>query len=140
MVAEIHRRGYERLRIFPCEDQWEAWRCLFVPGLLEEPEGLSEKPQHVCVYMREPFGWEDAADDSVEELADRFLDRFPQVSKLCQGNDEAYVNWFAQMLTATEPDGLIIQVADQPLPDDRLITCNMPEEVWCPLPPALKSD
>jgi hypothetical protein len=135
MVAEIHRRGYERLRIFFCEDQWGAWRCLFLPALIELPDGLSEKPQHVCVYMRELFGWKDAAGDSVEELADKFIERFPKTSNLCQGKDEGYVKWFAQMLTATEPDGLIIELADRPLPNGYLITCNLPRNMRIPLPP-----
>jgi hypothetical protein len=138
MVAELHRRGFERLRIFPCEDQWMAWRCYFKAGIPGEPGSIVETPQHICIYMPQPFGWKDAAGDSIEQLADKFLERFPRFSAVCKVPDEEYATWFKQMLAATEPDGLIIELADRPLPTDRLITCNLPEKVWLPLPPPIR--
>jgi hypothetical protein len=135
MVAELHRRGYERLRVFPFEDQWMAWRCLVKSSVEADRNDLADSPYHICVYMPEPFGWTDARSDSVADLADKFIERYPKACKAGFGHDSAYVQWYENMLASTEPDGLIIELADRPLPTDYLVTCNMDEAVRVPLPP-----
>jgi hypothetical protein len=81
------------------------------------------------------FGWTDAVSDSPEELADKFIQRFDDLSKASKGKDPAYVIWYTRMLEETAPDGVVYAYADYPVPQDYLPVQNKPE-VKIPHPPS----
>jgi hypothetical protein len=72
------------------------------------------------------IGWTDAASDSPEVLAAKFIERFPELSKACAGKDPAYANWYSQMLQETAPDGLVYAYADYPVAEGYLPVQNKP--------------
>ena len=77
------------------------------------------------------FGWTDASDDSPEELATKFIDRYAELCASGHGPDEAYAHWYVEMLEATEPDGLIYSYADWEMPIDQLPFLGGAADVRC---------
>src|SRR4051794_26823117 len=63
------------------------------------------------------FGWEDAANDTVSQLADKFIERFPEICAKGKGSDPTYAMWYRELLRTTEPNGFPIAYADYDLPD-----------------------
>jgi len=83
----------------------------------------------------EYFGWADAADDPPRRLAEKFIERFPEIVARGKGAAPAYARWYTEMIEATGPDGLIIMYADWDTPDDHVPALNVREGVRVPLPP-----
>lgn len=103
MVGELHRMGYQRLRIMPYKHPM-AWRLAVAPH-----EYFSEKngafiPHNMwgdipitgagSLY----FGWEDAKTDDARDLAEKFVSRFPDMAKQGWGRDWAYAGWLAELI------------------------------------------
>jgi len=143
MLHELQRRGYERFRVAPgMSPSGLHWRFSVTPvtnirrshGALpcdfSGPQGFYSTGQTAPC-----FGWTDAAEDSPEVLAAKFLDRFPELCRSGHGPDRDYALWYAEMLRATEPAGLIYAYADWDLPEDRLPTFGNSQEEWIPMPP-----
>jgi hypothetical protein len=101
-----------------------AWEC--DPGLVVY---YTNRQRAQC------FKWTDAADDTPEQLATKFIDHFPELSEQGRGRDEAYARWYSEMLKATEPAGLIFAEDRWVLPDDQMFTIGVSEDVKIPLPP-----
>jgi hypothetical protein len=80
------------------------------------------------------FGWPDAAKDSPKELAEKFIERFPNIAADGQGEDAAYAHWYQDMLLVTKPYGLVYAFADFSIPEDRLGVINCSTEVIVPRP------
>lgn len=119
-VEVLHRLGYERLRIAPgLAPSGSAWRCAVVPkaetcvenGALTRTE-YQAPASYTTGQGAGYFGWEDAAEDGPEELAQKILDRFPSVVAAARGEDPAYVAWYREMLVATAPYGLPYAIWD----------------------------
>ncbi len=68
---------------------------------------------------------DNAADDSPCQLAAKFVKRFPAVVEDGKGSDPDYARWYADMIEATEPEGLIYMYADWELPSDHIPVLNM---------------
>jgi hypothetical protein len=141
MVHELHRSGYERLRVAPSLFPSGRWRCGITPVTnISSFHGAWERDASFLVYYTSSqgaqcFEWTDAADDTPEQLATKFLDRFPELSEQGRGRDEAYARWYSEMLKATEPAGLIFAEDCWVLPDDQVFTIGVSEDVEIPLPP-----
>jgi hypothetical protein len=93
------------------------------------------------------FGWEDAARDTVDKLADKFIERFPDICAKGKGADPRYAAWYRDMLSATEPNGFPVAYADYDLPDDclPLLFYDHPQveerrDKCIPLPPPGEAD
>ncbi|MHA3793021.1 hypothetical protein [Sphingomonas sp. YL-JM2C] len=108
MVHELHKAGYQRLRICPglSHDKSE-WRCLLIPAQDVLANGwmpLRADPE--LLYTSRDgsryFGWEDAAQDDARQLAVRFIERCPDLARRVEGDDWAYAGWFAKILGAAE--------------------------------------
>lgn len=117
MVRELHRLGYERLRIAPgLAPSGGAWRCSVVPttatcrenGALTPPGPLG--PLSDAAYTTgmkgQYFAWPDAERDTPAQLAAKFVERFPGLVADGRGEDRAYVAWYEAMLRDTAPTGL----------------------------------
>lgn len=120
IVAELHLRGYQRLRISP---HWAPsgmhWRCIMTPAsniLVEHGAKVADWDQPLARYSsgqeNKYFEWTDAAGKTPSELADMFVKRFPRVVELGQGRDWSYAGWFVEMLHLTYPTHVPV------LPDD----------------------
>jgi DNA-binding transcriptional ArsR family regulator len=143
MVQELHRRGYEQLRVAPgISPSGLHWRCSIVPvdwvrrdhgalavggGVLAACYGSGQGARF--------FDWPDAEHDAPVALAGKFLDRFPDIASRGRGSDPEYARWYAGMLRATAPDGLIYAYADWDLPEDHIPVLGCTSEVKIPLPP-----
>ena len=137
MVSELHKLGFERLRIAPqIGPTGFAWRCDILPascisdrhGAL--PNDDTESFLHLVgdggyrrytsgvgfEFCTKPFEWTDAPFDSPRGLADKFIARFPRVAFAGFGRDAEYVAWYKQMLNQTAPFGLVASYSDGPSP------------------------
>ena len=98
-VRELHRRGYERLRIRAgMAPSGMSWRCELVA-----PTG-ERRPMYTSGMQRQYFGWEDAESDDGSALADKVEQRFPALVASARGTDAAYARWYVQLLAKTVGD------------------------------------
>ena len=81
------------------------------------------------------FDWTDAAGDTPEQLAHKFVERFPEIAMQSWGADAAYAEWYAEMLRLTEPDGAPIVYADWELDPGVLTVVGEIAGGSVPLPP-----
>lgn len=129
MVAELHARGYQRLRVSPgMAPSGLYWRCVFRAGT-DATLRYTSGDGPVC------FGWADAADDGPAELADKLLARAPELAAAARGEDPEYAAWFTAMLVLTAPGALPISYADYELPTDHWPGVGDGREIEIPLPP-----
>lgn len=142
MVHELHKVGYQKIRIIPQEaPNGSQWRCHVTSADNVLADGITLKDYDVeqrgvvAHYSTGQgtsyFGWQDASGLSARSLAALFLERFPYISEHGQGRDWMYAGWLTDFLGRMESAdelGLFTFTADFP-PD--------PESVdpWMPPPP-----
>ncbi|MDA7921224.1 hypothetical protein N9Z18_01745 [Verrucomicrobiales bacterium] len=121
-VAELHRRGFEKLRIeaglSPSGCHWR-YRLVTKDGQTKGPSGSLTNQLHMS--------WEDTPDSSPEQLADIITSKFPDLVDAAKGTDQAYKNWLSEIIEESTPDGLFIELWDSydgPCKDVRLISCQ----------------
>jgi hypothetical protein len=111
MVGELHKLGYQRLRISPgMAPSGMDWRCLITPvdnvlrthGALVASHEEGVVARYSSAMSNRYFDWPDAAAASARELAALFLDRFPLIVRASVGEDWAYAGWYVQMLGVAE--------------------------------------
>jgi hypothetical protein len=114
MLAELHVRGYERLRIcpeyFPHGDG-SNWNCSIVPAdetfALHGARAAKPSPsQYTSDMQRRYFGWVKVEQLTPSQLADRFLSSFPELARHGCGADWPYASWYALLLRLTFPAAL----------------------------------
>lgn len=110
MVSELHRMGYQRLRIMPYEHPL-AWRLLIGPvdGFSSAngaywPGSIENHPIYSSASDTAYFGWTDAHHDHARQLAEKFLVRFPEVCAAGHGRDWQYAGWLSELLGVLETD------------------------------------
>jgi hypothetical protein len=108
--------GYQRLRIFPYEYPI-AWRVEVRAvndaeasetkgtGAVERPE--LEKASYTSASENEYFGWKDAKNDTARELAQKFVERFPNLAAAGKGRDWAYAGWLIELIGEIERTGAL---------------------------------
>ena len=115
MVSELHRMGYQHLRIMPYEHP-NAWRLAVGPREhFSSVNGASLKNgswDGVPVYSSAGgggyyFDWEDAQTDDARALAEKFVLRFPDVVKRGLGRDWAYAGWLSELVGFLENGDLL---------------------------------
>jgi len=110
MVHELHKAGYQRLRICPgMNSSGTAWRCSVTPvtNILRTHGAMTadfdaDVAHYSSAQGSEYFGWRDAMDASARELAKNFVERFPEIAAKGKGEDWAYAGWYLQMLGFAE--------------------------------------
>lgn len=117
MVSELHRLGYQQLRIFPYEYPL-AWRLCVAPRSVfairngayvwhnHAPPGI-HRTTYTSASGNAYFNWPDAAQDDARALAAKFLSRFPAVSAQGQGRDWEYAGWLCELLGVIERGSLL---------------------------------
>ncbi len=143
MVASLHVRGYQRLRIAPgMSPSGCHWRCSVTPvtnissrhgAMMVDSDSLAA--HYSSGMASEYFGWKDAVHATPGDLADLFIKRFQAIATAGRGSDWEYAGWYLEMLHLTYPDRLPIAYADAVLPNGYLITAGGGPEARIPLPP-----
>jgi len=85
----------------------------------------------------EYFGWADATHDTPSGLANKFIQRFPQIAETGRGSDWLYAGWYVEMLHLTYPNHFPYAIADWETLADYLPTFSVggSGEVRVPSPP-----
>jgi hypothetical protein len=160
MVGELHKRGYQRLRVMPYFGSTGAWRCSIAPALffyrnhgaihMESHETEAHKATMVARYSgadgNRYFGWNDSATDNARSLADKFLARFLLLADAGRGWDYPYAGGYLRLLGYAERGWLPYLFAEyESLSFERLHLSDVRPAEWkpsaeeppvLPLPPA----
>lgn len=146
IVHEFHKQGYQLLRIGPgLSGSACYWRCAITPKrniLRSHGAMICNHDRLVARYTTGQenayFGWEDAKQDDVQQLAARFRSRFPEIVDASQGDDWPYAGWYVRMLRYAEQGRLPIAYVDWMgyQPDNQFLPLLDCEESDLPMPPA----
>lgn len=148
MVHELHKAGYQQLRIAPgMSPSGCYWRCAVTPASnIKRSHGaeLVSYEENVAHYTsgqeNEHFDWKDAKTDTARELAAKFVKGFPKIAQKALGQDWEYVGWYVQMLGIAEQGMFPIAYADWPLGSDpRWLPTTGVSEIRLPMPPGGKT-
>lgn len=119
MVHELHKQGYQRLRIVPGMSASGCyWRCSITPitdilvshGAL--PRYYGAGIEYSSGMENKYFDWKDAKHDTARQLAAKFIERFPEVVRAGAGSDWNYAGWYVEMLGFAERGNLPVAYAD----------------------------
>lgn len=144
MVHELHKMGFQRLRIEPgVSPSGGSWRCAVAPAsnfLTDHGARLRDFGPFVAHYTSsmeaEYFGWGDASRDTARELAQKFTHRFEDVVERAIGQDCSYVGWYVEMLGHAERGALPIAYSDWYVqPDPRYLPTDGGLDIRLPMPP-----
>lgn len=108
MVLELHKAGYQRLRI--CAGHaldGKSWICRVLPAsdLLSDgwtPRSSERAAVYKTVDSVNYFEWTDASGDNARELAAKFTARFPATVHSGIGEDWEYSGWLVGVLGLSE--------------------------------------
>ena len=143
-VHELHKLGYQRLRIAPgMSPAGTAWRCGITPvtNIRHDHGALASDLARLTVHYssgmsNEYFGWSDARHDNARDIAAKLVARFPEVIEAARGRDWAYVGWYAEMLGIAERGHLPVAYADwYEEPGRRWLPTTAGFESGLPMPP-----
>ena len=135
MVHELHKAGYQRIRILPSmAPSGVHWRCRISDAANFTPDGLAMRsevlPERVAVYSSGSgaryFGWEDGPTLTARLLARRFLTAFPAIAAQGRGRDWAFAGWLTDVLGRAEHGSFVVFHADYELPEDELALWGPP--------------
>ncbi len=93
MVEELHKRGFENLRIIPSlSPSGIHWRCKFVNG-----------KKNKCYWLY-PLSEENSEEikQTTSELADLFIKERNNFIETCKGENKEYTKWFSEMLCSLD--------------------------------------
>lgn len=109
MVQEIHKRGYEKLRVIPSlSPSGLSWRCLFIVDTKKEEFIASN-----WIYKHEKEDSSKEISLTAKELADLFIGENIDFINNCKGENEEYTRWYSQMLNQLRKDELPYAFADR---------------------------
>jgi hypothetical protein len=122
MIHELHKAGYQRIRIAPgMSPSGNHWRCHVTTADNTQLNGWEpiNQEEDVVNYSTGDedrfFGWADASGKNARQLAQMFITRFPNLAKKGAGRDRPYAGWFVGMLGTAENGRLPIFFADYDL-------------------------
>ncbi len=151
MVHELHKLGYQGLRIEPAlAPSGGAWRCAVshVENVRRDRgarfvDDARDVARYTTGQDNTYFGWKDASGDSVKRLAQRFLERFPEICEKARLRDWEYAGWYVEMLGFAERGEMPVALADWggSEPDPRFIeTLGSRHGLCLPAPPLGKAE
>lgn len=122
MVHELHKIGYQLLRIVPgMAPSGCYWRCHITSADNVRGNGWEPKDweEGIALYTSgdedKYFGWKDAPGKNARLLASLFIERFPAIAAKGSGWDWAYAGWYVTMLGAAEAGEFPVYFADYPV-------------------------
>jgi hypothetical protein len=142
MVAELHVRGYQRLRIIPHFRSTGFWRCGITTVFDARPDhgacavDSDERllPQYSSAGARTLYDWKDADHATPSGLARRFIKRFPDLAAAGYCPDWLYAGWYIHMLHRTYGHGVPFAWWDDATGPTWFLCCSGSER-RIPLPP-----
>lgn len=125
MVSELHKVGYQGLRVCPQNHDSSGLRIHIAPSVLLTHDARSNvmsyvhEGNHIFSWPEENhrlslaacyttwsdnryFGWEDTQGDSARILANKFIERFPRISELAFMEDWSYAGWLTRIVGEME--------------------------------------
>jgi len=128
MVRHLHRQGYGLLRIAPSLPRVSlGWKCQIAPSenfSSDHGAVLNKKastlPLFSTVSSNGFFGLQGLSGMSSGELARIFSETFPEILRQSQGEDEAYTNWFSNLLAITADNFLFYAFGPNDPPAEHL--------------------
>jgi hypothetical protein len=128
MVGELHRRGYQKLRVMPfMAPRGCYWRCWIGPDTLfyrnhgaflcdtgydEEVQSTSLSARYTSGEENHYFGWRDAENDDARSHADKFLARFTRLASRGEGWSYAYAGWYQRLLGLADRGWMPVVLSD----------------------------
>lgn len=127
MVGELHRRGYQKMRVMPfMSPSGTAWRCWIGPDTLfyrnhgaflcdtdfSERQSTSLSARYTTGEENHYFGWQDAENDDARSLADKFLARFTELAGRGKGWSYVYAGWYQRLLGLAERGWIPVVLSD----------------------------
>lgn len=114
VVAELHRRGFQRVRIVPSLGAEGCyWQCKIVPAAAmasDDGNVLIDENFPTAAYPgdfdSEYYWWDGILEQSPDLITDQFVERFPGLMSWGTGRDWAYAGWYQEMMRATQPDAV----------------------------------
>ncbi len=96
-VADLHSRGYQRLRVAVSKYELGTWRCEIAPAIWFSGDHgahlidvhYDQSARYSSATENEYWGWSDKHHARPSRLAEEFLKRFPEVAALGYGQDLA---------------------------------------------------
>jgi hypothetical protein len=117
-VSELHKRGFERLRIRAgLVPSGMHWRCSLYP---KGAKGAWHPP-YTSADDRAYFGWGDTSGDGPRTIADKIAARFPGLVLASQGADKPYADWMVRTVDRARAGALPVFYCDwdrTPGPDE----------------------
>jgi len=121
-IDELHRRGYELLRLAPgMSPSGCYWRCSIAPksnisaengAMLADFDGIAAHGSIGGDGKGGYDGIEISQYSTPSELADALVERFPDVMKSSRGSDPEYVEWYKKLLTYADRGMMPVAYAD----------------------------
>lgn len=141
-VHELHRKGYQRLRVIPYFGSTNHWRCVvtYSGAVCSQHGAWGPEDGYWCAKYtsamgNEYFEWPDAKNDTAVDLAAKLLDRFPHLRHLGAGRDWSYVGWYTEMMTYADRGELPVAVGFDGDADPRFLPTTEFMDSGLPMPP-----
>ena len=128
MVGELHRRGYQKLRVMPfLSSSGSYWRCWIGPETSfyrnhgaylndmqadDSDQAASKVARYTTGSDNHYFDWRDAGTDDARKLADRFVERFVTLARQGEGWSYDYAGWYQRLLGLAERGWMPVVIAD----------------------------
>lgn len=114
MAQELHKRGFEKLRIIPSlAPPGVSWRCRFI-----DEAKTKEVIASNWIYNHEKDSPNEEIKLTAQELADLFIKENLEFIEPCKGENEEYAKWYSDMLEQLKKDELPYAFGDFEIPKD----------------------
>ena len=108
MVQELHKRGFEKLRIIPSlAPSGMYWRCSFIDEAKKKDFSASN-----WIHNHENENSREEIKLTTQELADLFIKENSEFIDHCKGKNEEYTKWYSEMLQQLKKGELPYAFAD----------------------------
>jgi hypothetical protein len=108
MVKELHKRGFEKLRVIPSlSPSGLGWRCKFI-NETKDSEFIASN----WIYKHENENSKEEIKQTSQQLADLFIIENFEFIEHCNGENEKYTKWYSQMLESLKKDELPFAFSD----------------------------
>jgi hypothetical protein len=142
MVHELHKLGFQRLRVVPYLAGTNCWRVIVTPAsrVLTTHGAWGPENTSVARYTEaasnQYFRWKDAKNDTSLQLAQKFISRFPKLCKAGLGRDWAYAGWYMELMRFADAGELPVASWDgMPPTDPRFLPTWLYVDSGLPMPP-----
>lgn len=104
MLSELHRLGYQGLRGMPYLNPLGFRFAIAPKSYFSErngaviPNSLIRSDNIAITGAGDYFGWTDASQDNARILAEKFIERFPEIANRGRERDWAYAGWLSELI------------------------------------------